>query len=103
MINVFNHPQFSGFSTGVNLNVCGDFNDPAAGSNTACRGFYTFQKASASSVTLPNGSTLYPVQNVRGTSLAGNPRLGNGLGEYTGLSGTVAGQHIIQLAVKIYF
>jgi outer membrane receptor protein involved in Fe transport len=103
MFNVFNHPQFSGFSTGVNLNVCGDFNDPAAGSNTACRGFYTFQKASASSVTLPNGSTLYPVQNVRGTSLAGNPRLGNGLGEYNGLSGTVAGQRIIQLAVKIYF
>lgn len=103
MFNVFNHPQFSGFSSGVNLNVCTDFNDPAAGSNTACRGFLTFQKASASSVVLPNGNTLYPVQNVRGSSLSGNPRLGNGLGEYNGLSGTVAGQRIIQLAVKIYF
>ncbi len=103
--NVLNRAQFSGFNTGVNLNVCPDFNDPAATSNTACRGFNTFQKATASSVVLPNGTTLYPVQNVRGTSLAGNPRLGGGgaVGEYNGTTGTVSGNRIIQLAVKIFF
>lgn len=101
--NVFNHAQFSSFSTGVTMNICNDFNDPAAGSNTACRGFSTFQKASASAVTLPNGNTLYPVQNIRGTSLAGNPRLGSGVGEYNGLNGAVSGNRIIQLAVKIFF
>ncbi|NOT60647.1 MAG: TonB-dependent receptor [Acidobacteria bacterium] len=104
--NIFNRAQFSGFNTGINLNICGDFNEPAA-TNTSCAGFSTFQKASASAVTrtLANGTTatVNPVQNIRGTSLAGNPRLGNGVGEYNGLSGTVSGNRIIQLAVKIYF
>jgi len=40
---------------------------------------------------------------VRGTTLGGNPRLGNGVGEVNTLSGTVSGNRIIQLAVKIFF
>jgi hypothetical protein len=102
MFNVFNHAQFSGFSSGATFNVCGNFNDPANLNNT-CRGFNTFPTASSSPVTLPNNSRLFPVQNIRGSSLSGNPRLGNGIGEYNGLSGTVSGNRIIQLAVKVYF
>ncbi|MBO0863253.1 MAG: hypothetical protein J2P21_33130, partial [Chloracidobacterium sp.] len=102
MYNVFNHPQFSSFANGLTFNVCGNFNDPTDLTST-CRGFNTFPTASSSAVTLPNGSSLYPVQNVRGTSLTGNQPLGKGVGEYNGLSGTVSGNRIIQLAVKIYF
>jgi hypothetical protein len=102
MYNIFNHPQFSGFSSGATFNICSDFNDPAKLTDT-CRGFGTFPTASSSPVTLPNNSTLFPIQNVRGSSLSGNPRLGNGIGEYNGLSGTVSGNRIIQLAVKVYF
>src|SRR5262249_22594800 len=79
--NVFNHPQFSGFNSGVNFNIATNFSD-----------YLQKQNANASYV-----------QNVRGSTLSGNPRLGNGLGEYNGLSGTVSGNRIIQLAVKIYF
>jgi hypothetical protein len=100
--NVFNHAQFSGFNSGSNLNICSDFNNPS-NLATTCRSFATFQNASAASVTLPNGSILYPLQNVRGTSLAGNPRLGNGVGEYSGLHGAVSGNRVVQLAVKIFF
>ncbi len=81
MFNVFNHPQFSGFNSGVNFNIATNFSD-----------FLQKQKADAAYV-----------QNIRGGTLSGNPRLGNGLGEYNGTSGTVAGNRIIQLAVKIYF
>jgi carboxypeptidase family protein/TonB-dependent receptor-like protein len=81
MFNVFNHPQFSGFSSGLTFNVATNFSD-------------YLQKL--------NANPTY-VRNVRGTTLSGNPRLGNGLGEYNGLSGTVSGNRIIQLAVKIYF
>jgi len=102
MFNVFNHPQFSGFSSGATFNVCGNFNDPTDLAST-CRGFNTFPTATSSPVTLPNGNSLFPVQNIRGKSLSGNPRLGNGIGEYNGLSGTVSGNRIIQLAVKVYF
>jgi hypothetical protein len=102
MFNVFNHPQFSGFSSGATFNVCGNFNNPTDLTST-CRGFSTFPTASSSPVTLPNGNSLFPIQNVRGSSLSGNPRLGNGIGEYNGLSGTVSGNRIIQLAVKVYF
>lgn len=79
--NVFNHAQFSSFSNGVTFNIAQNFSD-----------FLTRQKADASYV-----------QNVRGTTLQGNPRLGGGLGEYNGLSGSVSANRIIQLAVKIFF
>lgn len=79
--NVFNHAQFSGFSNGVTFNIAQNFSD-----------FLTRQNANASYV-----------QNVRGTTLQGNPRLGNGLGEYNGLHGAVSGNRVIQLAVKIFF
>jgi outer membrane receptor protein involved in Fe transport len=81
MFNVFNHAQFSGFNSGVNFQIATNFSD-----------FLQKQNANAAYV-----------QNVRGSTLSGNPRLGNGLGEYNGLSGTVSGNRIIQLAVKIYF
>ena len=81
MFNVFNHAQFSGFSSGVNFQIATNFSD-------------YLQKQ--------NANAAY-VQNVRGSTLSGNPRLGNGLGEYNGTSGTVSGNRIIQLAVKIYF
>jgi hypothetical protein len=79
--NVFNRAQFSGFNSGVNFNIATNFSDflPKVNANSAY------------------------VQNVRGATLAGNPRLGSGLGEYNGLSGTVSGNRIIQLAVKLYF
>jgi hypothetical protein len=81
MFNVFNHAQFSGFNSGVNFQIAQNFSD-----------FLQKQNANASYI-----------QNVRGGTLSGNPRLGNGIGEYNGLSGTVSGNRIIQLAVKIYF
>lgn len=79
--NVFNHAQFSSFNNGVTFNIAQNFSD-----------FLTRQTANASYV-----------QNVRGTTLQGNPRLGGGLGEYNGLSGSVSGNRIVQLAVKIFF
>ena len=79
--NVFNHAQFSSFNNGVTFNIAQNFSD-----------FLTRQTANAAYV-----------QNVRGTTLQGNPRLGGGLGEYNGLSGSVSGNRIIQLAVKIFF
>jgi hypothetical protein len=81
MFNVFNHAQFSGFNSGVNFQIAQNFSD-----------FLQKQNANAAHI-----------QNVRGGTLSGNPRLGNGLGEYNGTSNTVAGNRIIQLAVKIYF
>lgn len=79
--NVFNHAQFSGFNSGVNFQI-----------NTNFSNFLERQ----------NANPAY-LQNIRGGTLSGNPRLGNGLGEYNGTSGTVSGNRIVQLAVKIYF
>jgi hypothetical protein len=79
--NVFNHAQFSGINSGVNFQI-----------NTNFSNFLDRQTANAAYI-----------QNVRGGTLSGNPRLGNGLGEYNGTSGTVSGNRIIQLAVKLYF
>lgn len=79
--NVFNHAQFSGFNSGVNFQIATNFSN-----------FLDRQTANASYL-----------QNIRGGTLSGNPRLGNGLGEYNGTSGTVSGNRIVQLAVKIYF
>ena len=78
MFNVFNHPQFSDMNRGVQWNSFQAYldNRSAASAN---------------------------INNVRGTTLSGNPRLGNGVGEINSLSGTVSGNRIIQLAVKIYF
>jgi hypothetical protein len=79
--NVFNHAQFSGFNGGVNFQIATNFSD------------YT-QKQQA--------NATY-IQNVRGGTLSGNPRLGNGIGEYSGLHGAVSGNRVVQLAVKIFF
>lgn len=82
MFNVFNHPQFSDMNRSVTFNI-----------TTPSLSDY-LQKLQA--------DPSY-VQNVRGTTLAGNPRLGNGVGEVNGLSGVVSGNRVIQLAVKIFF
>jgi hypothetical protein len=79
--NVFNHPQFSGFNSTATYNIATNFSD-------------YLQKLRA--------DPSY-IQNVRGTTLSGNQILGNGVGEVNALSGTVAGNRIVQLAVKIFF
>jgi hypothetical protein len=78
MFNIFNHAQFSDMNRGVTWNSFG--------------AYLTSQSAATANI-----------NNVRGTTLSGNPRLGNGVGEVNTLSGTVSGNRIIQLAVKIFF
>ncbi|MEK7832784.1 MAG: TonB-dependent receptor [Acidobacteriota bacterium] len=48
-------------------------------------------------------ATSTNILNVRGSTLAGNPRLGNGVGEFNGLHGAVSSNRVVQLAVKIFF
>jgi hypothetical protein len=79
--NIFNHPQFNNFNSGLAFNIASSLSD-----------YLTKQQANSAYV-----------QNVRGTTLAGNPVLGQGLGEVNGLSGSVAGNRVIQLALKLYF
>jgi hypothetical protein len=78
MFNIFNHAQFNDMNRGVTWN---SFNAYLADRSAATAN----------------------INNVRGTTLSGNPRLGNGVGEINSQSGVVAGNRIIQLAVKIYF
>ncbi len=81
MFNVLNTPQFSDMSRGVTFNIAGNFSD-------------YLQRLQA--------NPAY-IQNVRGGTLAGNPRIGNGVAEVNGLHGSVAGNRVIQLAVKVFF
>jgi len=76
--NIFNHAQFSDMNRGVTWNNFQAYLDGRQATTTN-------------------------ILNVRGTTLSGNPRLGNGVGEFNGLSGTVSGNRVIQLAAKIYF
>jgi len=78
MFNVFNHPQFSDMNRSVTWNSFQAYLDSRS-------------PATAN------------INNVRGPTLSGNPRLGNGVGEVNGLHGAVSGNRVIQLAVKIYF
>jgi hypothetical protein len=80
--NIFNHAQFSDMNRGVTFNM----------SNVALTDYLTKLQANAAYI-----------QNVRGGTLSGNPRIGNGVGEVNALSGNVSGNRIIQLAVKIFF
>jgi hypothetical protein len=115
--NVFNHPQFSGFSTGLNFNICTNFNEqdvtnaksPALG-QLICGPFGgSFLSATPDSLINLRNSTPRPSNNLNSSgqpTLSVSPvtgRIGNSLGEYNGLSGTVSGNRIVQLAVKIYF
>jgi carboxypeptidase family protein/TonB-dependent receptor-like protein len=79
--NLFNTPQFSDMNRTLTFNIASNFSD-------------YLQKLQA--------APAY-VQNVRGSTLSGNPRLGNGVGEVNGLQGAVAGNRVIQLAVKFFF
>jgi hypothetical protein len=81
MFNVFNHAQFNDMNRTVTFNI-----------TTSLSNFYERQQANAAYV-----------QNVRGSTLSGNPRLGNGVGEVNNLHTAVSGYRIIQLAVKIFF
>lgn len=77
--NVFNHAQFSDMNRGVTF--------------TSFATYLTDRQANSTNI-----------QNVRGTTLATTPQiLGNGVGEVNALSGTVSGNRVIQLAVKIFF
>jgi hypothetical protein len=78
MFNLFNHPQFSDMKRDVIWNSFADY-------------------AASQSAATAN------ILNVRGSTLSGNPILGNGVGEVNALSGSVSGNRIIQLAVKIFF
>jgi hypothetical protein len=78
MFNLFNHPQFSDMKRDVTWN--------------SLAAYLTSQSAATANI-----------NNVRGGTLSGNPILGNGVGEVNALSGTVSGNRIIQLAVKIFF
>jgi len=115
--NVFNHPQFSGFSSGLNFNICTNFNEqrvtnvnsPALG-QLICGPFGgSFLAATPDSLINLRNSTPRPSNNLNSSgqpTLSVSPvtgRIGNSLGEYNGLSGTVSGNRIVQLAVKIYF
>ena len=76
--NVFNHAQFSDMNRGVTWNNFQAYLDGRQATSTN-------------------------ILNVRGSTLSGNPRLGNGVGEFNGLHGAVSGNRVIQLAVKFYF
>jgi hypothetical protein len=78
--NVFNHPQFNNMNTSVTWN---SFNAYLASQSAATAN----------------------INNIRGTTLSGGttPPLGNGVGELNGLTGNVAGNRVVQLAVKIFF
>lgn len=78
MFNVFNHAQFSDMNRSVTWN---SFNAYLADRSAATAN----------------------INNVRGSTLSGNPRLGNGVGEINALHGAVSGNRVIQLAVKIFF
>lgn len=80
--NVFNHAQFSDMNRTVTFNVA----------NQNLTDYLTKLQANAAYI-----------QNVRGGPNAASGRIGNGVGEVNGLSGTVSGNRIIQLAVKIFF
>ncbi len=81
MFNVFNHAQFSDMNRTVTFNIA-----------TSLADFYGKEQA-----------TSAIIQNVRGSTLSGNPRLGNGVGEANALHGAVSANRVIQLAVKIFF
>jgi hypothetical protein len=78
MFNLFNHAQFSDMNRGVTWNSFKAYTDS--------------QSAATANI-----------NNVRGSTLTGNPILGNGVGEVNALSPSVSGNRIIQLAVKIFF
>lgn len=78
MFNVFNHAQFS------------DMNRSVTWANFDA---YLAQRQAGSA----------NINNVRGGTLSGNPRLGNGVAEVNALHGAVSANRVIQLAVKIYF
>jgi outer membrane receptor protein involved in Fe transport len=78
MFNIFNHAQFSDMNRGVTWSSFQAYLDGRQATTTN-------------------------INNIRGTTLSGNQILGNGVGEVNALSGNVAGNRIIQLAVKIFF
>jgi hypothetical protein len=80
--NIFNHPSFSDMNRTLNFNI-----------QTSLSDYLNNLRATSSNV-----------QQIRGSTLSGNPILGNGVGEVNGLaSSTVAGARVIQLAAKIFF
>ncbi len=79
--NVFNRAQFSDMNRTLTYNIATNFSDYSA-------------KLQA--------DPAY-IQNVRGGTLSGNPRLGNGVGEINAQQSVVSGNRVIQLAVKIFF
>jgi hypothetical protein len=82
MFNVFNTPQFADMNRGITFNIASNLSD-------------FLDKRQASTAT---------VRNIRGgaANAAAGP-LGNGVGEFNGLHGSVSDRRVIQLAVKIYF
>jgi hypothetical protein len=82
MFNVFNQAQFSDMNRNVTFNIT--------------------QPSLSNYLDRLQANPAY-VQNVRGSTLSGNPRLGNGVGEVNNLHTAVSGNRIIQLAVKLFF
>jgi hypothetical protein len=76
--NVFNHAQFSDMNRSVTW--------------TNFQAYLDGRQATSTNIL-----------NVRNGAEGASSRLGNGVGEFNGLSGTVSGNRIIQLAVKLYF
>ncbi|HQR36338.1 MAG TPA: TonB-dependent receptor [Blastocatellia bacterium] len=76
--NVFNHAPFSDMNRGVTWNNFQAYLDGRQATSTN-------------------------ILNVRGGTLSGNPRLGNGVGEFNALQSSVSDRRIVQLAVKIFF
>jgi len=81
MFNAFNHPNFSGVSTGLTWNVAADFSD-----------YKAKQQFSPEYVRNTRGGVNPPTSS----------RLGQALGEVNGVQGA-APYRVIQLAAKIYF
>jgi hypothetical protein len=79
--NIFNHPAFSDMNRTLTFNIQSNLSD-----------YLNNLRATSSNV-----------QQIRGSTLSGNPVLGNGVAEVNGLTTTVAGNRVIQLAVKIFF
>jgi hypothetical protein len=91
--NLFNTPQFSDMNRTLTFNIAKE---------TAATATTPFIPNLNDYLQKQQANSAY-VRNIRGTTLDGNPRLGNGVGEVNGLHGAVAGNRVIQLALKFFF
>src|SRR5262249_4511442 len=90
--NIFNHPQFDGFNSGLTFFPNTSFT-VVNGQSQFLSDFRNFQQASPTTILNVRGGARPP----------GNAQFGNGIGEFNGVPGYVSNNRTVQLAVKIFF